>query len=67
MHLRSPSVAPGVSAFFWALGFGVLVWLFLLGIGSSQGMALVLGGLTLGAAFLYIRKAGRRGRLPGHR
>jgi hypothetical protein len=67
VHLRSPSVAPGTSAFLWALMFGVIVWLFLLGIGSSQAMAVLLGALTLGVAFVYIRKAGRQGRLPGHR
>lgn len=67
MHLRSPSVAPGVSAFLWAFTFGVIVWLFLLGIGSSQAMAVLLGALTVVAGFLYIRKSGRRGRLPGRR
>lgn len=67
MHARSPSVAPGVSAFLWALAFAVAVWLFLLGIGVSQAMAVLLGALTLAASFLYIRKAGRQGRLPGRR
>lgn len=67
MHLRSPSVAPGVSAFLWALAFGVIVWLFMLGIGSSQAMSVLLGALTLGTAFLYIRKAGTKARLPSRR
>jgi hypothetical protein len=67
VHLRSPSVAPGVSAFLWALAFGLLVWLFLLGIGSSQAMAVLFGVLAFVAAFLYIRKAGRQARLPGRR
>lgn len=67
MHLRSPSVAPGVSAFLWALGFGLLVWLFLLGIGVSGGMAVLLGALTLAGSFLFIRTSGAKGRLPGRR
>lgn len=67
MHFRSPSVAPGVSAFLWALTFGVVVWLFLLGIDSSNAMAALLGALTLAGSFLYIRLSGAKGRLPGRR
>lgn len=67
MHLRSPSVAPGVSAFLWAFSFALLVWLFLLGIGTSNAMAVLVGVLTLVASFAYIRTAGRKGRLPGRR
>ena len=26
MHLRPPSIAPGVSAFLWAFGFGLFIW-----------------------------------------
>jgi hypothetical protein len=63
MHLRSPSVAAGVSSFLWALAFGLCVWLFLLGIGSSRAMAVLLGLLTFCATFLFIRLGGRQGRL----
>lgn len=63
VHLRSPSVAAGVSSFLWALAFGLCVWLFLLGIGSSRAMAVLVGLLTLCASFLYIRTSGRQGRL----
>jgi uncharacterized membrane protein len=63
MHLRSPSVAAGVSSFLWAFAFGVCVWLFLLGIGSSRAMAVLLGLLTFCATFLYVRLSGRQGRL----
>lgn len=63
MHLRSPSVAAGVSAFLWSLVFAVCVWLFLLGIGSSRAMAVLCGLLTLCASFLFIRTSGRQGRL----
>ena len=63
MHLRSPSVAAGVSAFLWSLLFAVCVWPFLLGIGSSRAMAVLVGLLTLCGSFLYIRTSGRQGRL----
>ncbi|HEU0303232.1 MAG TPA: hypothetical protein VFR32_01495 [Gaiellaceae bacterium] len=63
MHLRAPSVAAGVSAFFWALAFAVCVWLFLLGIGTSNAMAVLVGLLTLCGTFLFIRTRGRQGRL----
>lgn len=63
MHLRSPSVAAGVSAFLWSLVFAVCVWLFLLGIGSSRAMSVLVGLLTLCGSFLYIRTSGRQGRL----
>ena len=63
MHLRSPSVAAGVSAFLWSLVVAVCVWLFLLGIGSSRAMAGRVGLLTLCGSFLFIRTSGRQGRL----
>lgn len=67
VHLRSPSVAAGVSAFLWALVFAVCVWLFLLGIGSSRAMAVLVGLLTLCGSFLFIRTSGRQGRLKKRR
>jgi hypothetical protein len=56
-------VAAGVSSFLWALAFGLCVWLFLLGIGSSRAMAVLVGLLTFCATFLFIRLGGRQGRL----
>jgi hypothetical protein len=58
VHLRSPSIAPGVTAFLWSLTFAVLVWAFLLGIGVSNAMAVLVGALVLGGSFVYIRKNG---------
>jgi Flp pilus assembly protein TadB len=63
VHLRSPSVAAGVSAFLWSLLFAVCVWLFLLGIGSSRAMSVLCGLLTLCVSFVFIRTSGRQGRL----
>ena len=58
MHLRPPSIDPGVTSFLWALFFGLFVWAGLLAIGVSQGTALVLGLLSFGAVFLFVRLYG---------
>jgi hypothetical protein len=63
VHLRSPSVAAGVSSFLWALVFAICVWLFMMGIGSSRAMSALVGLLTLCVSFFFIRTSGRQGRL----
>jgi positive regulator of sigma E activity len=66
MHLRAPSVAPGVSAFLWCLVFAFYVWLFAVAVGVSEPVAALLGALVGGAVFLLVRLYGedltRRGR-----
>jgi hypothetical protein len=57
-HLRPPSVDKGVSAFFWALGFFLYLWLGMLALGISKGTALVLSAVAGSAIFLYIRLYG---------
>ena len=54
-HLRPPSIAPGVSAFLWAVGFGLFIYLGLVGVGVSQPLAVILAGLSFGAIFLFVR------------
>jgi hypothetical protein len=58
MHLRPPSIDPGVTSFIWALVLGLFIWSGLLAIGISQGTALVLGLLSFGAIFLFVRLQG---------
>jgi hypothetical protein len=58
MHLRPPSIDPGVTSFIWALVLGLYVWAGLLAIGISQGTALVFGLLSFGAIFLFVRLQG---------
>jgi hypothetical protein len=58
MHLRPPSIDPGVMAFVWALLLALFVWAGLLAIGASQGTALIIGLLSFGAIFLYVRLYG---------
>jgi hypothetical protein len=58
MHLRPPSIDPGVTSFLWAFFLGLFIWGGLLAIGVSQGTALVLALLSFGAIFLFVRLAG---------
>jgi hypothetical protein len=58
VHFRLPHVAPGSQALAWALVFGIYVWLFLLGVGVGNGLAVILGALTGGASFLLVRNYG---------
>jgi hypothetical protein len=58
VHLRPPSIDPGITSFLWALFFGLFVWAGLLAIAVSKGTALLLGLLTFGAVFLLVRLYG---------
>jgi hypothetical protein len=58
VHLRLPAIEPGVRAFIWAFVCGLYLWLFMLGVGVSQGTSLVLSLLAFGAFFLCIRLYG---------
>jgi hypothetical protein len=58
MHLRPPSIDPGVTSFIWAFLLAVFLWLGQLAIGISQGTAFVIALLAFGAMFLFIRLRG---------
>ena len=58
MHLRAPSIAPGVQAFVWGLVFAVYVWLFMEGVGMSTAIAGIIGALVGAAACLIVRTYG---------
>lgn len=58
MHLRPPSIDPGVTSFIWALVLALFIWSGLLAIGISKGTALVIGLLSFGAIFLIVRLQG---------
>jgi hypothetical protein len=58
VHLRPPSIDPGVTSFLWALGLGAFIWAGLLAIGVSKGTATVLALLSFGAIFLFVRLYG---------
>jgi hypothetical protein len=57
-HLRPPSIDKGVSAFLWAFGFFLYLWLGMIAVGVGSGTAFILSAVAGGAIFLYIRVYG---------
>ena len=58
MHLRPPSIDPGITSFLWAFGLGLFIWAGLLSIGISKGTALVVALVSFGGIFLFVRLCG---------
>jgi len=58
VHLRLPAIDPGVKAFVWALLLSLYLWGFLLAVGVEKGTSTVLGLISFGAMFLYVRVCG---------
>jgi hypothetical protein len=58
MHLRPPSIDPGITSFIWAFFLAVFVWIGQLAVGVSSGTALVIALIAFGAMFLFIRLNG---------
>jgi hypothetical protein len=58
VHLRSPSIDHGVASFIWAFVIGLLLWLFMLGIGISKATSFVIAALVACVVFLYVRLYG---------
>jgi hypothetical protein len=58
MHLRPPSIARGVTSFLWAFGLALYIWIGLVAIGVDGATSFIIGALSLGAIFLYVRKYG---------
>lgn len=56
--MHRPSIDPGVRAFLWALLLALYIWVGLLAIGISKATALIIGLLSFGAIFLYVRLYG---------
>jgi hypothetical protein len=58
VHLRLPSFDRGVTAFLWAFGLSLYVWVGLLAIGVAQATALIVALLCLFFIFLFVRVFG---------
>jgi hypothetical protein len=58
VHVRLPSVDHGVISFLWALVLGVLLWLFMVGIGISKPTSFIVSALAGCGIFLYVRLYG---------
>lgn len=58
MHLRPPSIDRGVTSFLWAFGLALYIWIGLLAIGVNSATAFIIGALSMGAIFLFVRTFG---------
>ena len=58
MHLRLPALDRGVTAFLWAAGFALYIWVGLLAIGVSQATSFVVAAVAAFFIFLYVRLFG---------
>jgi len=55
---RPPSIDHGVVSFIWAVVLGAYVWAGLLAIGITQVTSAILGAVSAGAIFLFVRTYG---------
>lgn len=58
MHLRPPAFSHGLTAFLWALGLGLFVWIGLLAVDVSGGSAFLFGFLAAVGIFFFVRLYG---------
>jgi hypothetical protein len=58
MHLRPPSIDKGITSAAWAVGLGLFLFLGMMSVGVSAGIAFVLSALAGGAIFLFVRIQG---------
>jgi hypothetical protein len=58
MHLRPPSIDPGITSFLWAFGLALYLWLFMLAVGVDGATAAILAALSFFAIFLFVRLCG---------
>jgi Flp pilus assembly protein TadB len=58
MHFRLPSFDHGTTSGFWAIGLGLYVFLGMLAIGVTLGLAVVVTVVAIGLIFLYVRLYG---------
>lgn len=54
-HLRPPSIDKGVSAFLWAFGFFLYLWLGMIALGVDAMTSFILSAVAGGAIFLFVR------------
>ena len=58
MHLRAPSIAPGVQAFLWALTITIYLWLFMLAVGVDGAVSAIVAVVAGAAVFMLVRLYG---------
>jgi hypothetical protein len=65
VHFRLPSIDKGVTAFLWAVFFGLYVWLGGVAVGVSKGSAFLIALVAAFLIFLFVRTYGED--LPAER
>jgi hypothetical protein len=58
MHLRAPSIDPGVQAFAWSVVFFLFMWLGALAVDVPGGIAFVVSLVAAAGIFLFVRLRG---------
>jgi hypothetical protein len=58
VHLRPPSFDHGTVSGLWAIGFGLFILFGSIAVGVDKATAIILGALSAGVIFLYVRLYG---------
>ena len=58
MHLRPPSIAPGITSFLWALFFGLFIWIGGSAVGYGSAVCFIVGAVAGFLVFLFVRVYG---------
>jgi len=58
MHLRKPSIDPGVTSFLWALFFGLFIWIGGRAVGYPSSTMFIIGAVAGFVIFLLVRTYG---------
>ena len=58
MHLRPPSIDQGIIALIWAVGLAVYIYFFLLAVGESGAICIVISLVAFAAIWLFVRLRG---------
>lgn len=56
--LRPPAFSPGFTAFLWALGLGLYIWIGLLAVGVSGATSFLVAIVSGALIFFYVRLHG---------
>ena len=59
MHLRPPSIDPGVSAGLWAVGLAAFIFFVMVAVGVGTATSFIVAIVSGFAIFLYVRLYGR--------
>jgi len=58
VHVRAPSIDPGVTAFIWAVLLAAYVYFGLIAVGASGAFAVVIALLSFAGIWFFVRLRG---------